>query len=121
MPKDEWWSALFASIDAKDTRAFLAFLTPDALFRYGSAPQAVGAGAIEQAVSYFFTTIEQSRHRLLRRWDDGDSAVCQGEVTYTLADGREVTLPFCNVFELAGDRIRKYEIYIDPTPLAATR
>jgi limonene-1,2-epoxide hydrolase len=30
-----------------------------------------------------------------------------------------VTIPFANVFELQGDRIRLYRIYIDNSPLFA--
>ena len=46
MSHQEWWRALFACIDAKQTRQFLTYLSPDALFRYGSAPPAIGHAAI---------------------------------------------------------------------------
>jgi ketosteroid isomerase-like protein len=119
MPDKNWYERLFASIDAKDTPGFLSFLTEDASFRYANAPPAVGQAAIGSAVDQFFAAIRSSSHRLLRRWEEPGSAACQGEVRYVRHDGRSVTLPFCNVFELQGEKIARYEIYIDATPLFA--
>lgn len=119
MHDQAWYQALFKSIDSKDTRTFLTFLTEDGLFRYGSNPAAHGSASIGTAVDQFFATIESSQHHLQRTWQDSDSAVCQGEVHYVLLDGRKVELPFCSVFSLRDGRIARYEIYIDPTPLLA--
>ena len=119
MHRDDWWRALFASIDAKQTSQFLAYLTPDALFRYGSWPAAIGHEAIGSVVDQFFASIRSSSHRIIRMWQEPDSAVCKGEVTYARLDGNSVVVPFCNVFELRDQKITRYEIYIDPTPLLA--
>ena len=119
MPDRHWLHALFESVDAKRTADFLSFLTDDALFRYGSNPAATGRIAIGTAVEQFFASIRSCSHRLTRFWEDRSSVVCQGEVQYVRLDGRSVTLPFCNVFELRDEKISRYEIYIDPTPLMA--
>lgn len=111
--------ALFKSIDSKRTDAFLSFLNEDALFRYGSNAEVIGRAAIGAAVDQFFATIQSSAHRLHRLWQQPDSAVCQGEVRYVRLDGRSVVVPFCNVFQLRDEKISRYEIYIDPTPLMA--
>jgi hypothetical protein len=117
MSRQEWWRALFACIDAKQTRQFLTYLSPDALFRYGSAPPAIGHAAIGGVVDLFFESMGSSSHSIGRTWEEPGCAICQGEVTYVLTDGSQVTLPFCNVLSLAGEKISRYEIYIDPTPL----
>jgi len=114
---EKWWRELFACVDAKDTRRFLTYLHPDAMFRYGSTPPAIGHAAIGSAVGGFFDSIRSSTHRLGRSWQEHSSAICQGEVTYVRQDGAEVTLPFCNVLSVSGDKVARYEIYIDPTPL----
>jgi ketosteroid isomerase-like protein len=116
-----WWERLFASVDAGDAAGFVGFLTPDAEFRFGSAPPIVGIPAISAAVTAFFAAIGSSRHRLLRTWDAPASAVCEGEVTYTRHDGSVVSFPFANVFELRGDKIAAYRIYIDHSALFAPR
>jgi ketosteroid isomerase-like protein len=117
MASDRWWTDLFASIDAKDTARFASYLTDDAEFRYGSGPAIAGRSAIGDAVDAFFATIESSQHSPGLRFESGSHAVCEGWVRYVRRDGRSVELPFCNVFALAGDRISKYHVYIDPAPL----
>lgn len=114
-----WLNDLFSAIDAKDTDAFLAYLTDDAVFRFGSAPAVHGADAIRGAVGGFFQAIQSSRHRLINSLADGSTMVCEGEVQYRRLDDRDVTLPFTNVFELAGNLISHYKIYIDIAPLFA--
>ena len=45
--------------------------------------------------------------------------VAEGLVTYTRLDGSQVKLPFVNVFDLSGDEVARYLIYIDNAPLFA--
>lgn len=114
-----WLYRLFAAIDAHDTAAFLQFLAPDAQFRFGSSEQVQGHAAIGSAVDGFFASIAGCEHLLQRVWQTDDSLVCQGQVSYRRQDGSSITLPFANVFELAGDRISGYYIYADLGPLYA--
>lgn len=117
---DSWWSEVFASIDAKDTDRFAAFLTDDAEFRFGSAPAVRGTAAIKTAVSEFFRTIDDSRHEVLRTWVDRETRVCQGDVTYTRLDRTKITIPFVSVFEMQNEEISRYLIYVDIAPLFVT-
>ena len=110
---------LFVSIDSMDTEGFLGFIAPHGIFRFGSAPAARGHDDIRVAVGGFFSSIAAISHELQRIVADGDTVVCEGEVTYTRHDGSAVTLPFCNVFETDGGLISRYRIYIDIAPLYA--
>lgn len=110
---------MFAAIDAKDTAAFVGYLTDDAVFRFGSAPAVKGREAITAAVDGFFGTIAASSHDIKKTLGEGSTLVCEGEVTYTRLDGARVTLPFTDVFEYDGDLIAQYKIYIDVAPLYA--
>ena len=110
---------MFAAIDAKDTAAFVGYLTDDAVFRFGSAPPVKGRDAIAAAVDGFFGTIAASSHEILKTIGDDSTLGCEGEVTYTRLDGEKVTLPFTNVFEYDGREIAQYKIYIDVGPLYA--
>ena len=110
---------LFAAIDAQDGAAFVAFLTDDAVFRFGSAPPVKGRSAVQAAVEAFFGSIAGLSHEIYRTLRDGSTLVCEGEVTYTRHDGSSVAIPFADVFEYAGDKIAEYKIYIDIGPLYA--
>jgi len=114
-----WWESLFESVDAKDTKAFLEFIAVDGIFRFANSPAAKGHQAIGEGVEGFFGAIKASKHHIIRTWDDANSRVCQGEVTYTRLDGNKVTVPFVNVFLMRGERIAEYLIYIDLAPLFA--
>jgi ketosteroid isomerase-like protein len=118
-PDQAWWQRLFAAIDARDAAAFVELLTPDAQFTFGNAPTVIGSEAIGIAAAQFFAAIASCRHRLLRTLteSDGTAIACEGVVTYTRHDGRAITVPFANVFELRGEKIAAYRIYIDNSPL----
>jgi ketosteroid isomerase-like protein len=116
-PDRSWWERVFAIIDAGDAAGFVELFTADAQFRFGNAPAVVGREAIHAAVAAFFAAIATSRHRLLDTWNGASTAVCEGEVRYTRHDGSMLSVPFANVFNLRGDKIAAYRIYIDNSSL----
>lgn len=119
MTQPNWIVELFKSIDEMDTKRFLGFLANDSRFRFGNQPVVEGQAAVGAAVDGFFGTIKGVSHHLLRSWSDSDSAIVEGEVTYTRHDDTEVTLPFANIFGIQDEKISDYTIYIDITPLYA--
>lgn len=108
---------LFAAIDAKDAGRFAGFLAENARFRFGSAPPVSGREAIGGAVNDFFGTIDALRHDIRNTIGEGETLVCEGAVTYTRMNGTQIELPFADVFEMNGDRISDYKIYMDIAPL----
>jgi len=108
---------LFAAIDSKNAAAFVDYLTPDAQFRFGSAPAAEGRDAIKAAVGGFFESIDGLKHQVNMAMRQGDTLVCEGNVTYTRHDGSTITLPFADVFEMDDGLIAGYKIYMDIGPL----
>jgi ketosteroid isomerase-like protein len=110
-------TALFKTIDEMDADKFVNFVTDDAQFRFGNAPAAVGKAAIKEAVAGFFTTIKGISHKNVNLWVMPGHTIYEGEVTYTRHDGSKLTIPFLNVFGMAGDLIKDYFIYIDINPL----
>jgi len=119
MNREQWCTRLFQSIDGKRSGDFLSFLTPDASFRYGSAPAVEGKAAILPVLEAFFASVASLSHRVLDLWEVPGHIVCRGVVRYARHDGKSVSMPFCNVLGLRGDKIARYDIYLDPTPLAA--
>jgi len=110
---------VFAAVDSNDAEQFVAYLTEDCVFRFGSAPAVTGRAAIGQAVSGFFESIAGCSHSVRSVWRDEGSLVCEGDVRYQRLDGSEITIPFVDVFEFQGDLIAQYKIYIDIGPLYA--
>jgi ketosteroid isomerase-like protein len=113
------WAGLFAAIDRRDAEGFVEFLTAGAEFRFGNSPVIAGRANIAAAVRVFFGMIAGCRHEVTATWSGPASAVCEGQVTYTVPAGSTVRVPFVNVFETAGGLISHYRIYIDNAPLFA--
>ncbi len=111
---------LFRAIDGKDTESFLDCLDVNARFRFGSADPVTGSAAIASAVQGFFDSIRALEHSVVRTLASGDTVVCEGVVTYSRSVGGEISLPFCNVFEFADEKIADYKVYVDIAPLYAT-
>lgn len=113
------FTSLFDAIDAMDVERFAEHLTSDVRFAYGSREPVEGRPAVMESVTAFFGAFGAIRHEVERVLDCGpDHVVVEGRVTYGTHDGRSVTVPFANVFSMAGEAIRDYRIYVDPTPLA---
>ena len=108
---------LFAAIDTQDVDAFVGFLTDDASFRFGSAPAAQGKEQISAAVGGFFGSIKGLEHTVTKAFANDGTLFCEGEVTYTRHDETRISLPFADVFEMSGERIAEYKIYMDIGPL----
>ena len=110
---------LFSKIDQKDAEGFASFVTENAHFKFGNAPEVVGKQNIQEAVANFFGSIQEIRHNIIATWSVPGTVICQGEVTYTRMDNNQVTLPFVNIFGMDKNLIDNYLIYIDITPLYA--
>ena len=109
---------LFDALDAKDAKAAGRLFTEDATFTMGNREPAVGRGAIEDALRGFFSGLKEVRHQLLRTWAHQDCVVLHGDVTFTRQDDYSVTLPFADVIDLKGEKISKWQVFADDTPLS---
>jgi len=112
-----WITDLFGAIDGGDADAFASFLTTDGVFQFGNAEPVGGRAAIREAVAGFFGSIAGLQHTIENAWTPPGAAIVCGQVTYTRHDGTTLTVPFADVFELAGDLIARYRIYIDISQL----
>lgn len=115
----DWVQRVFEAVDAGDARRFAAVFTEDGQFIFGNAPAVVGRTAVEQAVAGFFASIRGCRHELRRFWPGATHCAMDGTVTYQRHDGRELTLPFANVFVMRGEQVAEYRVYVDLAPLFA--
>ena len=117
MNDSQWVNKLFAAIDSKDPDAFVAFLTEDAVFRFGNAAPVSGKAAIREMLVGFFTSIRALRHEVTDTWTLPDVVVAIGQVTYTRHDGSTLSAPFADVFKMQKGLAREYLIYVDASRL----
>ena len=108
---------LFNAIDNKDSKAFVSFLAPSCVFRFGNLPPVEGKHEIEKAVNAFFESIESLSHELFDVWETPDSNICHGQVSYTRKNGTVLTIPFANVLKGKDQNITEYLIFADTSKL----
>jgi ketosteroid isomerase-like protein len=111
--------AIFEAFDAKDVSALSALMTDDVRLRLGNAETVDGKSAFAEAVNAFFASVAGFRHDVIDVWSDGDTLIAELDVHYTRLDGRQVSVPCCNVFRLRDGSVADYRTYIDVTPVYA--
>lgn len=104
---------MFDGLDTTGVPGLFPYLDDDVVFRFGSFPAGRGRDVFDETWRSISSHIESLSHELLEVWETDDSAICRGNVTYSLTDGRDVTVPFANVFYLRGGKIVEYLIYVD--------
>jgi ketosteroid isomerase-like protein len=109
--------AIFSAFDAKDVSGLAALMTDDVSLRLGNAETVMGKAAFVDAVSAFLGSVAGFRHEIINVWRDGDTLVTELEVHYTRLDGKQVTVPCSNVFQLRDGFVASYRSYIDATPV----
>ena len=111
--------AIFAAFDAADVSALAALMTDDVRLRLGNAEAVEGKTAFVDAVDAFLASVAGFRHEIIDVWSDGDALITELEVHYTRRDGKRVTVPCCNVFQLRDGLVCGYRSYLDATPVYA--
>lgn len=100
-------------LDSKNTDRILEFLTDDCLLQAGNSEIVKGKEGIKQIFDSFFPNVKNIEHDLTDSFENGNSVVYRGTVTYTRLDDSTLTVPVCDVFKMEDNLIKEYYIYID--------
>jgi ketosteroid isomerase-like protein len=119
MADHSWVHELFAKFDQGDIDGFASYLSEDASFRIGSGVPVSGPQGAKQVISAILTMARNVRHELLDVWQTPQGVVVRGELSMDrIKDGRRISVPFCNVFDLKEEqRIQRYLSHLDPSPI----
>jgi len=111
----DWLNAFFGAIDRMDAAAFAARFDPvEGSFRFGNESPLVGRDAIAGGAGYIFGLLKDIRHDVARFWIAEDHILAEGDVHYLRAsDDLALSVPFFSVFELRGERVGSYRVYVD--------
>jgi ketosteroid isomerase-like protein len=109
--------AIFAAFDAKDLAGLAALVTDDVRLQIGNAGVVNGRAEFTRDLEAFFPSVAGFRHTVTNMWSDVDAVIAELSVHYTRLDGRELTLPCCNVFRIRDRAVADYRVYMDITPV----
>jgi limonene-1,2-epoxide hydrolase len=106
-----------AAWQRRDTDVILGYFTDDAVYHCMPLTPIVGKSALAEWVRGFEGT-PPARLQLLHQVAS-DEVVINERTDFLTLNGREVTLPICAVFDVAGGRIRAWREYLDLAPARA--
>ena len=111
---------LIRAVDAADHDGIATRTASDVHFRFGNATPTDTQAELLAAAQSFRDVIADLRHTILDLWEVGDGmVVALMDVYYRRLDGRELTLPCCNVFGVHNGVVDDYRIYMDVNPVLA--
>ena len=110
--------ALLAAADT-DIAAFFGFFTDDCDFRMANNDTVRGRDAIQAWVAGYLGSVAGMRHVVLEEWGADDVAAVRVEVTYTMRNGTEFTLPAVTRTRVRDGKVTEYLIFMDPSPVEA--
>jgi ketosteroid isomerase-like protein len=111
---------LFDDIDRMDAAAFASYLAPDSVARFGNRDPVYGRDACREALAELYERFDAVHHDVIEQWEHGEATIVEGNVTYTLKDGGEITLPLVTIYRTnAKNQIADYRVYVDASPALA--
>jgi ketosteroid isomerase-like protein len=111
---------LIRAVDDADYNAIATLTANDVHFRFGNAAPTDTQSELLAAAQSFRDAIADLRHTILDLWEVGDDmVVALMDVYYRRLDGRELTLPCCNIFRVHSGLVDDYRIYMDVNPVLA--
>src|SRR3954449_4249167 len=110
--------ALLAAADS-DIAAFFGFFSDDCEFRMANNEVVRGREAIQAWVARYLGSVAGMRHVVLEEWAADDVAAVRVEVTYTMRNGTEFTLPAVTRMRVRDGKVADYLIFMDPSPVQA--
>ncbi|WP_174187268.1 nuclear transport factor 2 family protein [Nocardia barduliensis] len=108
-------------LEAADTdiARFFGYFSEDCTFRMGNNDTIRGSRAIQDWVATYLGAVAGMRHSIVEEWSDGAVTALRVEVTYTMNDGTEFTLPAVTRTRIDDGKVTEYLIFIDPSPVTA--
>src|SRR5271170_7125610 len=111
---------LIRAVDSADLDAIATLTAADVHFRFGNAAPTDTQSELLVAAQSFRDAIADLRHTFQDLWEvDDGMVVAIMDVYYRRLDGRELTLPCCNIFRARNGVVNDYRIYMDVNPVLA--
>lgn len=112
-----WIQSFYQTVDRMDAQGFAERFAEDATFKFANNEPVRGRPAIAGLADSIFKSIKGIAHRAVNVWEHPTATLFEGIVTYTRHDDSQVSIPFMAVYEMRGELVQNYRVYIDATPL----
>ncbi|MGW9267310.1 nuclear transport factor 2 family protein, partial [Gordonia terrae] len=99
-----------------DISAFFALFSDDCVFRMGNNDVVTGRENIQAWVATYLRSVAGMRHVILEEFTSENVTALRVEVTYTMQNGEEFTLPAVTRTRVENGEITEYLIFMDVSP-----
>ena len=113
-----WYEEFYAGVDAMDAARVARMCTADTTVTFANHPPAVGVDEVIAALKQLWSTLDGMQHRFVDVIEDGDRAVVEAIVDYTLPGGRTVSVPAATAILRRDGLVATQRVYIDLAPLS---
>ena len=118
--KSEIVRQMFLAGESMNVDNFVKFYTDDCLYQFSNFPVAYGHQGIKDSSVDFLKKVAKVNHHIKNIWEEGDTVICEMEVTYIRYDGKVFRLPCCDTIIFKGDKVQELRIYMDISPVFET-
>lgn len=114
----KWYEEYYDAVDGMRADEFLNWLTDDASIQYGNNPPVVGKDNIRNLVTYAWDQMEVLKHNFINIYEaNNNKTIFDVELHHVMKDGRVIDIPCCTILERRGEKICKFQSFVDTTPL----
>jgi len=111
---------MLAAVESNDIEGYLGFFAPDAEYVIGNSGPVTGTDAIRAAAVNSVQNVQSVAHEVHNMFAPGDGVVIfDSDVTYARKDGKTIRIPSLAIVHFRGDRVQRYQAYIDLSPVSA--
>ena len=111
---------MLAAVESNDIEGYLGFFAPDAEYVIGNSGPVTGTDAIRAAAANSVQNVQSVTHEVHNMFAPGDGVVIfDSDVTYARKDGKTIRIPSLAIVYFRGDRVQRYQAYIDLSPVSA--
>jgi ketosteroid isomerase-like protein len=110
---------LLAAVDSYDLDKYVTFFADDAEYKVGNTDPVVGPQGIREFVTFITPVIKTVTHEIKNIWGVGDTVICEVDVIYNRHDGKVFRVPNVNIIRFQGDKVHKFQAFIDASEVFA--
>ncbi len=111
---------MFNVFESMNMDEIVKYFTEDVRYRFGNAEPTIGIqDLLESAKTTHLEHVKAISFDIKDFWEQTDVVIVELEITYSLDNGKVLTLPCTDILRMEGDLIRDIRAYMDISPMFA--
>ncbi|MBD2357587.1 nuclear transport factor 2 family protein [Tolypothrix sp. FACHB-123] len=104
------------AVETNDVDTYITLFTEDAVYKIGNYEPVIGREGIKAFALPVMQMFKSVVHEAKNIWELGNTIVSEMNVIYTRQDDKVFAIPCLNIITFKGDKIQKYQAFIDASP-----